>query len=88
MDFSTGGKELLFWVGLNQKIAEEWAEATGKITLRETQGGEYLNALDLFNDNVPGQPTYKHGLPLPVEVSAKIWNIASRRFALDELIRF
>lgn len=69
LDFGTKQDGAVFWSGDGNMVkAQEWASSVGKTTLEQTQGGQYLNDLDLFNNMDKGQ-------------AADVWNIASKRFA-------
>ncbi|GEM56366.1 hypothetical protein B0A58_00200 [Flavobacterium branchiophilum NBRC 15030 = ATCC 35035] len=73
LDFSTVEDGAVFWSDKNMRTAQKWAESssTGKTTLEQTKGGEYLDNLDLFNP--------KNGLD--GSQAAEVWDTASKRFA-------
>jgi hypothetical protein len=69
LDFSTQPNAAVFWSGGdNMKLAQWWAELSGKTTIEQTAGGKYLDGLKLFDH-------------MPAADAAKIWDIASVRFA-------
>jgi len=69
LDFSSKRNGAVFWSGAdNMKVAQWWANRTGKTTLEQTSGGKYLDSLNLF-DNLPGSQ------------AAQIWDVGSVRFA-------
>lgn len=68
LDFSTAPDGAVFWSGKNMNAAQQWAASVGKTTLEQTEGGKYLNSLDLFKN-------------MPSEQAAQVWDIASKRFA-------
>jgi hypothetical protein len=53
------------------EAAQKWASATGKTTLEQTEGGQYLDSVKLL-DKANG---------LTGEQAADVWNVASQRFA-------
>jgi len=68
LDFSTTKGGAVFWSGGNMKAAQAWASSTGRTTLEQTAGGNYLVSLDLFANLKPHE-------------AAAIWDVASQRFA-------
>lgn len=76
LDFSS--TRSVFYSGSNRETAEQWAKVRGVQTLELTEGGKYLDSLDLFNNS----GIYKNGAPLSREKAAELWDIASRKFAM------
>jgi hypothetical protein len=76
LNFSTLENGAVFWSGQNRPFAEKWAESTGRKTMEMTEGGRYLDGLDLFN----GKGTYDKD-PLPKGQPCQIWDLASTQFA-------
>jgi hypothetical protein len=73
LDFSTEENGAVFWSGPgNMEAAQQWASASGKTTLEQTTGGQYLHSLDLFDEASSG---------LTNGQAADVWNVASKRFA-------
>jgi len=73
-DFSTPRNGAVFWTGFhegNQSAAMGWAEANGKFTIEMTQGGKWLNDLNLFGP----------GSPISSAEADMIWREASKMFA-------
>lgn len=68
LDVTTASGNSVFWSTPNMNAAQMWAFRNGKSTLETTPGGRPLNNLKLF--------TCKDG-----STGAKIWNIASARYA-------
>jgi RHS repeat-associated protein len=72
LDFSTQPDQAVFYSGArNGVIARSWASQNGKVTIEGTQGGKYLDELDLFADSST----------LTNSQAAEIWDVASARYA-------
>lgn len=66
----------VFYSGCNKGFAQNFASSTRKWTIHDTQGGKYLDSLDLFNSNV----TYARA-PLCRAHALEIWEMASAKYA-------
>ena len=55
-DISTPKDGAVFWTGYrqgNQKVAMEFAEQNGKFTIEMTDGGKWLDSMDLYGKSSP-----------------------------------
>lgn len=75
LDFTTMEDKTVFWSGPNRPYALDWAVELGMKTLEMTEGGRYLDRLDLFNS----KGTYQKN-PLPDGCETLLWDLASTKF--------
>lgn len=75
LDFDTIEDKTVFWSGANRPYALDFAIELGMKTLEMTDGGRYLDRLDLFNV----KNTYPKN-PLPDGCANRLWDLASTKF--------
>ena len=76
LSFETPENGTVFYSGCNKSFAQNFASSTQKWTIHDTEGGKYLDSLDLFNSNI----TYARA-PLFRHHSMEIWERASAKYA-------
>lgn len=76
LNFKTIENKTVFWSGTNRPYAIDWAVTQGMKTLEMTDGGKFLDRLDLFNY----KDTYTKN-PLQEGQPTQIWDLASTQFA-------